>query len=200
MIISIIGSHGTGKTTLGNSLIAKLGNEWSVFDDYYRKTAQQLSYKTPQDAVLENQAISQISSTAMAGAAFGAMFEWLESIEGHGIIDTGPPSILAYHRYWLKVCDTPISPYMLRLAKTISQKIDAFCYLPMGKITLENDGIRSTDTIFQKDIDQWVLCNNTDLEVHESKVLMVESTEIDERTEECIKMISSLLRNQEISS
>lgn len=111
MIISMIGSHGTGKTTLCNSLIAKLGSEWSVFEDYYRKTVQQLSYKTPREAVLENQAISQISSTAMAGAAFGAMFEWLQSIEGHGIIDTGPPSILAYHRYWLKVCDTPISPY-----------------------------------------------------------------------------------------
>ncbi len=200
MIISMIGSHGTGKTTLCNSLITKLGNEWSIFDDYYRKTAQQLRYKTPREAVLENQAISQISSTAMAGAAFGAMLEWLESIEGHGIIDTGPPSILAYHRYWLKVCDTPISPYMLRLAKTISQKIDAFCYLPMGKIALENDGIRSNDTIFQKDIDQWVLCNNTDLKVHENKVLMVESTEIDERTEECIKMIRSLLRNQKKNS
>nr|MDT0253935.1 AAA family ATPase [Endozoicomonas sp.] len=129
MIIAMIGSHGTGKTTLCNSLITKLGSEWSVFDDYYRKTAQQLSYRTPREAILENQAISQISSAAMTGAAFGAMSEWLESIKGHGIIDTGPPSLLAYHRYWLKVRDTPISPYMLRLAKTISHKIDAFCYL-----------------------------------------------------------------------
>ncbi|WP_419534007.1 AAA family ATPase [Endozoicomonas sp.] len=194
MIISLIGSHGTGKTTLCNSLVKELGGEWSVFSDYYRKIAKQLHYKTPRDAVLEDQAIRQVTSTAMAGSALGAMLEWIENLKGHGIIDAGPPSLLAYHRYWLKACDTPISPYMLRLAKTISQKIDAYCYLPTGKIELENDGIRSGDVIFQKDIDQWVLCNRVDLGISEKKVLMIESTAIDKRTDECIQMIQSFIK------
>ncbi|USE36897.1 AAA family ATPase [Endozoicomonas sp. SCSIO W0465] len=194
MIISLIGSHGTGKTMLCNALVKALGSEWSVFSDYYRKIAKLLHYKTPRDALLEDRTIRQVTSTAMAGSALGAMLEWIENLKGHGIIDTGPPSLLAYHRYWLRVTDTPISPYMLRLAKATSQKIDAYCYLPTGKIALENDGIRSDDVIFQKDIDQWVLCNRVDLGISAQKVLMMESTDIEKRTEECIQMIQSFIR------
>ncbi|WP_422490137.1 AAA family ATPase [Endozoicomonas sp. ALE010] len=194
MIIALIGSHGTGKTTLCNALVKELGSEWSLFSDYYRKIAKHLKYKTPRDAIVEDQAIRQVTSTAMAGSALGAMLEWTDNLQGHGIIDTGPPSLLAYHRYWLKICETPISPYMLKLANAISQKIDAYCYLPTGKFALESDGIRSDDIIFQKDIDQWVLCNTVDPGISEKKILMMESTDIEKRTDECIQMIQSFIR------
>lgn len=194
MIISLIGSHGTGKTTLCNALVKELGSEWSVFTDYYRKIAKHLKYKTPRDAIVEDQAIRQVTSTAMAGSALGAMLEWTENLQGHGIIDAGHPSLLAYHRYWLKECETPISPYILKLANAISLKIDAYCYLPTGKFELESDGIRSDDVIFQKDIDQWVLCNTVDPGISEKKILMMESNDIEKRTDECIQMIQSFIR------
>ena len=182
------------KQRSANSLVKALGSEWSVFSDYYRKIARQLRYKTPRDAVVEDPAIRQVTSTAMTGSALGAMLEWTENLKGHGIIDTGPPSLLAYHRYWLKACDTPISPYMLKLANAISQKIDAYCYLPTGKIELESDGIRSDDVIFQKDIDQWVLCNSADPGISEKKILTMESTDLEKRTDECLQMIQGFIK------
>ncbi|WP_067515918.1 ATP/GTP-binding protein [Endozoicomonas ascidiicola] len=198
MIISLIGASSTGKTTLSSALKQNLGSEWSVFDDYYRQTALKLGYQSPREAILESSDSRQFASTAMTASALGAMLQWCENLDGgHGIIDTGLPSILSFHQYWLNVCDSPISPYTLRLAQAIAKKIDAYIYLPIDVLPIENDGLRSTDSGFQKEIDQWIAHCQSELQIPESSVLRIEGGDLGERVEKCMNLISTLLRKEQ---
>ena len=189
MLIAFIGSHGTGKTTTCTALHKKLGKNWQVFEDVYRKQTRMLGYKRPREVIL-NEPNKHIAVTALAGSALGALNNWCNHKSGDGIIDLGPPAILAYHRYWMKICDTPVSPYLLNLCTFISDRIDLYVYLPTDVIPLVSDNMRNDDPIFQKDIDQWVEVNLNELGVPENKILIPESDVLEERVEEILRRIA----------
>lgn len=190
MLVAFIGSHGTGKTTTCQALNKKLGKEWRLFEDAYRKQAKMLGYKRPREILLNEPNNKHITVTAMAGSALGALHNWSCQKKLNGIIDMGPPVILAYHRYWMKICDTPVSPYLLNLCQFISDQIDLYIYLPTDGIPLISDTMRSDDPIFQKDIDQWVQVNLDELNVPENKILVPKSSILEERVEEILKRIA----------
>ena len=192
MIISFIGSFSTGKTTLCNHLKQQLGNGWSYFDDYYRCTSLKLGYQSPRKAVLEAPDIRQITSTAMTASALGAMLQWIESVEHHGIIDTGLPSILSFHRYWLGVCGCPISPYVIRMAKEVMKKVDAYVYLPTGQLPLEDDGLRTIDPEFQRIIDKEIKLTCEDLGIPETAILEIPEEDLALRMKKCENLINTL--------
>ena len=183
MLIAFIGSHGTGKTTTCYALKKQLGKDWLVFEDSYRKITHQLGYSRPKEALLQEQN-KHIACTAMTAAAFGCLMEWNSGLKDSGMIDVGPPSLLAYHRYWMKICDTPVSSFLLKLCRQLSDQVDYYVYLPANAIPLVEDNMRSDDPIFQKDIDQWVLRNLEELCVPEEKIITPRSLHVEDRVNE----------------
>lgn len=188
MLVAFIGSHGTGKTTTCSALHKQLGKQWPVFDDAYRKQSRLLGYKRPKEAVPENN--KAIVVTSMASAALGALQEWCQKNKKQGLIDLGPPALLAYHRYWMKICDTPVSPFLLKMCRYISDQIDLYIYLPTEVIPLVSDNTRNNDPIFQKDIDQWVKRNLTELNISSERVLIPKASSIEGRVAEILKRIN----------
>ena len=192
MLISIIGSHGTGKTTLTNQLRKQSRRSWSIFRDFYRDSAKRLGYSRPRDILLEDCSQKPVAITAFTAAALGSLQQWLDSFssgvtsENVGIIDLGPPSLLAYHRYWMAVSKMPVSPYLLNLCRQLTKRIDYFIYLPSDHFPVTEDPEQSADPIFQKDIDQWVKHCISELEIPEEKLLIVQSKETEERVAEVL--------------
>ena len=189
MLVAFIGSHGTGKTTTCTALHKQLGKQWPVFEDVYRKQARLLGYKRPRETLLEDNN-KAIAVTAMTGAALGALQEWIQNHKKQGIIDLGPPALLAYHRYWMKICDTSVSPFLLKMCQHISDQIDLYIYLPTEAIPLVSDNMRNDDPIFQKDIDQWVQGNLAELGIPSEKILIPENVSVEGRINEIFKRIA----------
>ena len=185
MLISIIGSHGTGKTTLINQLRRQQTTDWPVFNDYYRGTAKTLGYARPRDILLEDSPNKDNTITAMTSAALGALQQWIGDQSDHnGFIDLGPPSLLAYQRYWLSICKKTVTPYLLHLCRKVSDQVDGYIYLPCHHFPIEKDAMRSADPIFQQDVDQWVKRSLQELEIPEQKILFINSESIEERVRE----------------
>ena len=189
MLVAFIGSQGTGKTTTCSALHKQLGKKWPLFEDVYRRQSRLLGYKRPGDTVLENEN-KAIAVTAMAGTALGSLQEWSQNINSQGLIDLGPPALLAYHRYWMKICDTPVSPFLLKMCRYISDQIDLYVYLPTGAIPLVPDNMRSDDPILQKDIDQWIQGNITELNIPARKILIPTEISVEGRVNEILKLIN----------
>ena len=193
MLISIIGSHGTGKTTLINHLRRHHRTDWPVFTDYYRSTAKSLGYARPRDILLEDAPNKDSTITAMTSAALGAAQQWLDNNPTHtGFIDMGPPSMLAYQRYWMAVCKKTVSPYLLHLCRRVSDQIDGYVYLPCSHFPIEKDPMRSADPIFQQDVDQWVKRCIQELEIPEQKLITVSSDIVEERVGEVLTWLNQL--------
>ena len=189
MLVAFIGSHGTGKTTTCTALHKQLGKQWPVFEDAYRKQSRLLGYKRPRETVHERDN-KAVAVTAMAGTAMGALQEWSQKNKRQGLIDLGPPALLAYHRYWMKICDTPVSPFLLKMCRHISDQVDLYIYLPTETIPLVSDNMRNDDPIFQKDIDQWVKRNLAELNIPSEKILIPKAISVEGRVNEILKLIS----------
>lgn len=193
MLVAFIGSHGTGKTMTCSALHKRLGKHWSVFENVYRRHSRLLKYKSPGEVINEDPN-RRITVTAMTGSALGALQDWNQNLKHHGLIDLGPPSILAYHRYWMKICDTPVSPYLLKLCRYISDQVDLYVYLPTATVSLVGDKVEdnrcSDDPIFQKDIDQWVQGNLIELNIPTHKIFIPNEETIEGRVKEIFQQIT----------
>ena len=192
MLISMIGSHGTGKTTLIHQLRRQPGRDWPVFTDYFRSTAKHLGYCRPRDILLEDSPNRDNTITAMTSAALGAMQQWISLSASEGFVDLGPPALLAYQRYWLAACKKTVSPYLLHFCRKVSDQIDGYVYLPSNHFPIEKDTMRSADPIFQQDVDQWVKRCIQELEVPEHKLLSVRSDRFEERVAEVSDWLTGL--------
>ena len=191
MLIAFVGAHGTGKTTTCKALHKQLGKQqWDVFEDSYRLLCRQLGYSNPREPILQEQH-KEITVTAMLAACLGSLLEWSQVKDRNGLIDLGPASMLAYHRYWMKICDKPVSPFLLSLYQHVAAKIDYYIYLPTGVFPIQADSMRSPDPIFQKDIDQWVLVNLEEMNVPESGIIRLDNTDVDGRVQEILAALNS---------
>ena len=190
MLVALIGAHGTGKTTTANALCNRMRPGWSLFQEYYRRIATQLGYTCPREAVLEEEQATHITATALCASSLAAELEWCLQIKtGHGVIDMGPVSVLAYNRYWMARCEEPASPYLTRLCSKISDMVDYYVYLPVGAIPLVADGMRSTDSDFQLAIDVWVSTLVKELHIPDRKILSVQSVDLYGRLNEIVNFI-----------
>lgn len=197
MLISMIGSYGTGKTTLINQLRRQHKTSWPVFNDYFRGTAKTLGYARPRDILLEDSPNKDSTVTAMTSAALGALQQWMDGQPGHnGFIDLGPPSLLAYQRYWLAVCKKTVTPYLLHLCRKVSDQINGYVYLPCHHFPIGKDTMRSADPIFQQDVDQWIKRSLQELEIPEQKILFINSETVEGRVRDVLNWLEKLALTQ----
>ena len=156
-LIALIGSHSTGKTTLAQDLQAQLGSNCEVYHDYYRDIAIRLGYSKPREAILEDPEKTPEAVSCIASAAAAAQLQWIDSQKSdNAIIDTGIPSLMAYHSYWMDQLQFTPPNLLNRLAKLCAERVELYVYCPVGQIGLEDDGIRNNDPDFQLAIDKFV--------------------------------------------
>ncbi len=195
MFIAFVAAQSTGKTTTATALQKALreaqgkaqGKECALFSDYYRKIGTQLGYERPLDLILEDPAYITETATSMAATALGAQLQFLEQTKGHGVIDVGPLNLMAYPAYRLNLHQQVLPPYIEMLVKECHKLIDWFVYLPLERIPLEDDGVRSDDPQFQRDIDLLIRNYLQKSDIPAEKLLKLKSVSVDERVQEIIQ-------------
>lgn len=183
MKIVVLGSHGTGKTTLAKKLYGYLAVNYNL-----NVNSVKLAKRNRQKIV--NRPIGELRWTYLPEAPFEATQKgftmneetsleselWifskqleLEKTSAPWIADKCLIDILAYARYLFKN-----EPELINIFERIvrkNMKYDLVLYLPTGEFPLENDGLRSLDLDFQKNIDNEVLkvMKDYDIKYHRVK-------------------------------
>lgn len=169
MKIVILGSHGTGKTTLSKRLHGYLmenyplkvgavkiaaGNKEKTLSKPVGDLRWTYLPEAPFEAIQRGFTMNEDTSLESELWIVAKQLE-LEKRSAPWIADKCLIDILAYARYLFKG-----EPELLNLIEKVSQKnmsYDLVIYLPADEFPLENDGLRSTDLKFQQDIDKEII-------------------------------------------
>jgi len=168
MKIVVLGSHGTGKTTLTKRLLGYLrekyefqiekvsridGNKTIPLRNVFGKLHWVYLPETPFEATQRGFTMNQDTSLESEMWMIAKQVE-LELKSAPWIADKCLIDMLAYARYFFQN-----EPEFLSVIETICKKNIKYAlviYLPAGEFPIENDGLRMTDPKFQMDIDQYI--------------------------------------------
>jgi nicotinamide riboside kinase len=177
MKIVILGSHGTGKTTLTKRLHGYLQNNYELRIESVKAVTENNEFKlrkpvgelrwtylpeAPFEATQRGFTMNQDTSLESEIWIIAKQLE-LERISPPWIADKCLIDILAYARYLFRQ-----EVELLNLAERVVKRnvdYDLVLYLPAGEFPIEDDGLRCTDVDFQKNIDQEIVRLMEELQV-----------------------------------
>jgi adenylate kinase family enzyme len=171
MKIAIIGAQGVGKTTLAQQ-INKDYPQFQILPEAAR-LAQKEGYKLDHTATVETELW-----------LINKQIE-LESKEGDWVADRCGVDLLAYIQYLFSQENDLIEFANKTLVPKFSN-YDLVIYLPSGEFAIEDDGLRTTDLKFQKDIDDKI---RDILEKYKIKFIKIVGTP-EERLKEVRKILN----------
>ena len=171
MKIAIIGAQGVGKTTLAQQ-INKDYPELKILPEAAR-LAQKAGYKLDHTATVETELW-----------LINKQIE-LESSEDDWVADRCCIDLFAYLQYLFSKESNLIEFANKTLVPKFSS-YDFVIYLPCGEFPIEDDGLRTTDIIFQKNIDNQI---RDILEKHKIQFIKIVGTP-EERLEKFKKLLN----------
>lgn len=166
MKIVVLGSHGTGKTTLTKRLLGYLrdnyqfkiekvsqieGNKTTPLQNTFGRFNWRYLPETPFEATQHGFTMNQETSLESEFWMIAKQLE-IEIQSAPWIGDKCLIDMLAYARYFFQG-----EPEFLAVIERICRRninYDLVIYLPVGEFPIPNDGLRSLDPQFQKDIDR----------------------------------------------
>ena len=189
MLISLMGSHGTGKTSVFD-IIRNKNPQWQYFTEGVRHQVPSFAYEDPYKIIEE----------------VGVGGFQLMNINSWSVIDPGVNSILDPRKnivtdrssidnyaYYLDLKNTKQdfdSEKLIKgMAKHYASFVDLFVYFPIGLFPLEGDNMRPDDIDYQKRINEQIQVAFNELEVPSSKIHKLESIDLDERVTEVLNII-----------
>lgn len=139
MKIVITGAQGVGKTTLAGQ-INKHYPDFKILPEAAR-LAQEIGYKLDHTATIETEhwlIAKQIE---------------LENADGKWVADRSSIDLLAYIHH-LFAEESSLIKFATETLVPRFSKYDLVLHLPSGQFAIEDDGVRTTDIKFQRDIDE----------------------------------------------
>ena len=141
MKIAIIGAQGVGKTTLAQ----QINKDYPLFKilPEAARLAQEAGYSLDHTATVETE-IWLINKQIE-----------LESTDGNWVADRCGIDLLAYIEH-LFSRELDLIEFAVKTLTPRFNNYDLIIYLPSGEFAIKDDGVRTTDIKFQKDIDQQI--------------------------------------------
>ncbi|HLF54792.1 MAG TPA: AAA family ATPase [Candidatus Nanoarchaeia archaeon] len=188
--ISLIGSHGTGKTTIFDK-IKEQRPELRYFRESVREFVPALGYASPWDLVREFGIgpfeLMNMNSWAVMDPAQNSLLQQNDTI----VTDR---SAIDNFAYYLTLCtgqtDFDVEELLKRMGQYYASLTTKFVYFPIGAIPLKGDDMRPSDSDLQRRVDENISRAFRILRVPEQKVHLLKSTTIDGRTKEVLEVIA----------
>jgi len=195
--IALIGSHGTGKTTVVIGVKKEFGDLFTYMGEINRILVPQMGYERPRQIVAENGIATYIAAMIGTYAVIEERFNILKENKNI-LLDRSPVDFLGYYQVYLKRDGQEPSPFIYKLAKMYMDKIDKFFYFPTGVIPLVADDMRpggdKGESNFQLAVDEEIKCALQNLKIEKSKIHHVQSRGIEERIKEVITLIKGVIK------
>lgn len=183
MIVSIIGSHGVGKTTT-ISCIKNKRSEWIYIYEATRVIIPRLGYNDPYKfvddfgiAFYESIIISQWS-----------ILKHIANIHSENVVllDRSPIDNLAYYYLHRKGYEEKYEQILVRLAKYYLEFIEQFVYIPSGMFNFVPDKMQRADTQLELDRILLGLLQRFNIDYY-----TLDGIEIEDRANEIIRFIDT---------
>lgn len=189
MLLSLIGSHGTGKTSVFKVLKEK-HPEWQYFTEGVRHQVPAFGYQSPYDLVADHGIcvfeIMNINSWSVIDSRVNPLIGSNMPI----ITDRSAVDNLAYFLTEKRTQrDEVVEPLVRAMAQHYASLVDRFVYFPVGVFPLVGDEMRKSDLTHQMDVDQNVVRALQELNISEVKVHLLQAKSIEERVEEIERLI-----------
>jgi len=196
MRIAITGSHGVGKSTLANDILAYLnGKEADLkinitdLDSASKRKDFKLLEEAPRQAFELGLPINENNSPETQLWVFAKQLEMELIAQNYYIADKCFIDLLAYVMYIFRE-KRDLIDILKDISKRAAGKYDLVIYLPAGEFPIEDDGVRSTDPEFQDGVDKLILEILNDFNINYVKIIGNK----EERYNQARELIKSLLK------
>ena len=188
MIISLVGSHGTGKTAVFEQIRLK-HPEYQYFKEGVRHQVPSFGYGDPYKIVDEYGIgifeVMNINSWSVIDPNVNTR------LDTNGTIVTDRSSVdnYAYFLTLKKQGDIKLQRIIKQMAEYYASLVDRFVYFPTGAVRLQKDHMRPGGDNYQKSVDENIRKAFEDLGVPKPKIHHLQSYSVEERVEEVLGLV-----------
>lgn len=191
-LISLIGSHGTGKTTVLNK-IKEQRADFRYFRESVRTFVPALGYVSPWEMARECGIgpfeLMNMNSWAVMDPSQNSVLQPNDTI----ITDRSAIDNFAYYlTLRVGLTDFDVEEQLKRMAQYYASLTTKFVYFPIGIFPVSGDEMRPGDSDLQRRVDENMLRALQILNIPEQKTHLLKATTIDERTKEVLEVIASI--------
>lgn len=190
MLLALVGSQGTGKTTVFNK-IKEIRPEYQFFTEGVRHQTLAFGYKNPYEIVddlgIGVFELMNINSWSVIDPKLNTILNSKENI----ITDR---SSVDNYAYYLCLRQTEPDFGSERLIKSMAtyfaSLVDVFVYFPLTSIPLVGDDMRKDSKDHQKSVDVNITTAFKELNVPQAKIYTLKAVDLDERVREVLQLLS----------
>jgi nicotinamide riboside kinase len=188
MIIALIGSHGTGKTTVFERLRQEVPNA-QFFTEQVRHQLPKFGYDNPYTLIQQNGIaafeLMNINSWSVIDPDANTTLDERRIITERSAIDN--------YAYYLTLreskFDYEAETVLRNMARYYASLVDLFIYFPVGKIPLTADKMRKDDIDYQHAVDKNIRKTLKDFGIGGDRVYHIQSKDIDRRMQEVLDVL-----------
>ena len=188
MLVALVGSQGTGKTTVFNK-IKEIHPEYQFFTEGVRHQMPAFGYKDPYEIVDELGIGAFELMNINSWSVIDPKLNTALNLEKNIITDR---SAADNYAYYLCLRQTPADFASERLLKSMAKYyaslVDVFVYFPLSTIPLVGDDMRKDSKDHQKNVDLAILDSFDALKVPKTKIYTLKAVGLEDRVKEVLTL------------
>ncbi|MBI2547742.1 AAA family ATPase [Candidatus Woesearchaeota archaeon] len=189
MKFALIGSHGTGKTTVFEQ-IRVTHPEFQYFQEGVRHQVPSFGFESPYDIIdrigIGAFELMNLNSWSVIDPAVNSTLDPTRTI----ITDRSAIEGYAYFLSLKTERDNGVAELIRHMSRHYASLIDTFVYFPIGVFPLSGDQMRPCRPDFQREVDDKVRVALQELDVPMDKVYRLQSKDIEGRVNEILEVIN----------
>ncbi|MBI4152818.1 ATP-binding protein [Candidatus Woesearchaeota archaeon] len=190
MLFSLIGAHGTGKTTVFNALQTR-HPEWQFFSEGIRHQIPAFGYHTPYELIdavgIGVFEVMNINSWSVIDPQTNPLI----NPDNITITDRSVLDNLGYFLTLKQKSDTKLEPLIRKMVTHYASLTDHWIYFPIGVFPLVGDTMRPQDDSYQQAIDLNIRRALKELKISPKRVHYLSSSNLEGRIDEVLTLIQS---------